>query len=198
MAERKRAGTRECRRRPGANGGGAQVKPKLFLLAVLGLIPALIASSPTPAPRYLSPSELALSPDGRWLYVVCERSDELLAVDTRTQQVAKRIAVGHVPRGLSVSADGKRIYVTSSWTDRVFVIDGQSFSVAKELPTGSEPISVVESRDVSALFVANRISNDISVIDLQTGKEQERLVAGRGASYIVTEPGSGRVYATHV
>ena len=174
------------------------MKLKLMLLALLGLIPALIASSPSPNPRYLSPGELALSPDGRWLYVVCERGDELLAVDTRTQLVVKRVAVGHIPRGLSVSADGKRIYVTSSWTDRVFVVDAASFSVIKELPTGSEPISAVESRDGSTLFVANRISNDISVIDLQSGKEQERLLAGRGASYIGADPDGKRLYATHV
>ena len=47
----------------------------LILLTVV-----LIAAAP-PAmeeARYLSPSELALSPDGRWLYVICEKSDELL------------------------------------------------------------------------------------------------------------------------
>lgn len=174
------------------------MKAKLILLAVLGLIPALIASSPGPNPRYLSPGDVTLSADGRWLYVVCERSDELLAVDTRTQQVMKRVAVGHMPRGLSVSADGKRIYVTSSWTDRVFEIDAASFSVVKELPTGSEPISAVEGRDRSTLFVANRVSNDISVINLQTGQEQERLVAGRGVSYIAADPVGKRLYATHV
>ncbi len=174
------------------------MRAKVILLVVLGLIPALIASSPSTIPRYLSPGELALSPDGRWLYVVCERSDELLAVDPQTRQVLKRVAVGHVPRGLTVSADGKRIYVTSSWTDRVFVIDAASLSVVKELPTGSEPIGVVESSDGSSLFVSNRVSNDISVIDLQTGKEMERLVAGRGSSYIASDPRSRRVYATHV
>lgn len=174
------------------------MKTKLILLAVLGLIPALIASSPSSNPRYLSPRELALSHDGRWLYVVCERSDELLALDTQTRQVIKRISVGHVPRGLSLSTNGKRIYVTSSWTDRVFVIDAASFSIVKELATGSEPISTVESSDGSTLFVANRVSNDVSVVDLQTGKEQERLLAGRGASYMSAGPGGKRVYATHV
>jgi YVTN family beta-propeller protein len=174
------------------------VKTKLVLLAVLGLIPALIASSPNPALRYLSPGELALSPDGRWLYIVCERSDELLAVDTGTQQIVKRVAVGHIPRGLTLSRDGKRIYVTSSWTDRIFVIDVTSFSVVSELTTGSEPISVLESSDGSTLLVTNRVSNDVSVIDLQTGKERERLVTGRGASYIAAQPGGKRVFATHV
>ncbi|HEU5401166.1 MAG TPA: cytochrome D1 domain-containing protein [Terriglobales bacterium] len=174
------------------------MKARLILLALLSLIPALIASSPPQAPRYLSPGELALSPDGRWLYIVCEKSDELLAIDIQTQKIRKRVTVGHVPRGLSVSADGKRIYVTSSWTDRVFVVDPESFSVVKELTTGSEPISVVESHDGLALFTANRLSNDVSVIDLQTGKEQERLVAGRGSSFVSAEPGSDRIYTTHV
>ncbi|MGE5113390.1 MAG: beta-propeller fold lactonase family protein [Acidobacteriaceae bacterium] len=174
------------------------MRAKLILLAVVSLIPVLIASSPDKDTRYLSPSEIAVSQDGRWLYVVCERSDELLVVDAHTQKVAKRVPIGHVPRGLSLSPDQKQIYVTSSWTDRIEVIDATSLTVVKELTTGFEPISVVADHSGSTLYVTNRISNDISVIDLATGKEQKRLLAGRGASNVAIEPGSNLVYATHV
>jgi len=148
--------------------------------------------------RYLSPSEMALSPDGRWLYVVCERSDQLLAIDTQTRTVAKRMAVGHVPRGLAVSADGRQVFVANSWSDNVSVIDAGTFQLVKNVATGFEPTSVMPDRQAKTLYVANRLSNDVSVIDLQSGQEIKRLAAGRGASYLALSPDGERIYCTHV
>lgn len=165
---------------------------------VLACILAAIAKPNHEEARYLSPGELAVSPDGRWLYVVCERSDELRVVDTKTGTVVKRIAVGHVPRGLAVSADGAQIYVANSWNDNVSVIDAKTLEVVKTVPAGSEPISVVADRKGTALYVANRLSNDVSVIDLASGKEEKRLAAGRGASYLALSPDGSRVYCTHI
>jgi YVTN family beta-propeller protein len=92
---------------------------QMMLLA--GLLGAL-AKSPED-PRYLSPSEMVVSPDGRHLYVICEKSDELLVVNTSTQKVENRVSVGHVPRGLTISSDGEHIYVANSWSDTVAVIN---------------------------------------------------------------------------
>jgi YVTN family beta-propeller protein len=174
------------------------VKIKLFFAAVLALLPVLIAGSNSSGDRYLSPGELALSPDGRWLYVVCERSDELRVIDTRSGKASGVVPVGHIPRGVSLSPSGQQIYVTNSWTDRVEVIDAVTLKVSRELTTGFEPISAVPDRTGSTLYVANRISNDISVLDLNTGQEIKRLPAGRGTSYLVRSPDGKRVYATHV
>ncbi|MFI5382152.1 MAG: beta-propeller fold lactonase family protein [Tepidisphaerales bacterium] len=148
--------------------------------------------------RYLSPSEMTLSPDGRWLYVICERSDQLLAIDTQTRTVIKRIAVGHVPRGLAVSADGRQVFVANSWNDNVSVIDAGTLEIVRTVATGFEPTSVVPDRQAKTLYVANRLSNDVSVIDLQSGQEIKRLAAGRGASYLALSPDGERIYCTHV
>ena len=175
------------------------MKRKLILAAiVLALVPVIIASYPSDDSRYLSPEDMAISHDGRWLYVVCESSDELRVVDTTTGKVAKTIPVGQVPRTVSLSADGKQIYVTNSWKDNVSVIDAASLEVTRQLPAGFEPIGAVADRSGSTLYVANRVSNDISVIDLKTGQEKERLLAGRGASFMTISGDGSRVYATHV
>ncbi len=152
------------------------------------LLLAVLASAATrPADlqlRFLSPGELAVSPDGHRLYVVCEKSDELRVVDTQTGRVLKTVPVGHIPRGLSVSANGKQIYVANSWTDTVSVIDAQKLQTIATLKTGFEPISAVADKKGEVLYVANRLSSDVSVVDLQTGAEIKRLAAGRGASYL--------------
>ena len=174
------------------------MKIRLIFIAVLALIPVLIASSNSNSDKYLSPGELALSPDGRSLYVVCERSDELRVVDIQSGKITGIVPVGHVPRGVSLSPDAQQLYVTSSWTDRVEVIDAPTLKVVRELATGFEPISAVPDRTGSTLYVANRVSNDMSVIDLKTGDEIKRLTAGRGTSYLAASADGKNVYATHV
>ncbi len=55
-------------------------------------------------------------------------------------------------------------------------------------PVGEEPSSVAVDRAGNRLFVANRISNDVAVLNAHTGKEERRLAAGRGASYLALSP----------
>lgn len=148
--------------------------------------------------RYLSPIEMALSPDGRLLYVVCESSDEVRVVNLQTGQVAARVPVGHVPRAIASSANGRMLYITNSWSDNVSVVDANALKVVQTLPAGFEPTGIVVDRSGETLYVANRLSNDISVIDLQSGQETRRLLAGRGASYLALSPDGKFIYCTHI
>ncbi len=168
------------------------------VLAFLIFAGAARAKPDSDEARYLSPREMVLSLDGRWLYVMCEASDEVRVVDIRNGSVVKTVSVGHVPRGIALSPDGKRLYVANSWDDTVSVIDAGSFKVTQTLTTGFEPNSVVIDRENKTLYVANRLSNDVSVIDLNSGQETKRLAAGRGASYLLLSSDGTRLYCTHV
>ena len=148
--------------------------------------------------RYLSPREMVLSLDGRWLYVMCEASDEVRVVDTHHGNVVKAVAVGHEPRGIVLSSDGTHLYVANSWDDTVSEIDTAKLKVTRTLPTGFEPNGVAVDREGKTLYVANRLSNDISVVNLADGQETKRLAAGRGASYLTLSPDGKLLYATHV
>ena len=141
---------------------------------------------------------MALSPDGRLLYVVCQESDEVRVVDAQTGRVSGSVAVGHVPRGIAVSSDGQRLYVTNAWSDTVSVIDTASLKVVQNLPTGFEPTGIVVDHSGETLYVANRLSGDVSVIDLKSGQETKRLLAGRGASYLAVSPDGKWIYCTHI
>lgn len=148
--------------------------------------------------KYLSPGAMVLSADGHSIYVVCEKSNELLVVDVKTGAVTKRVPVGTVPRGIALSPTGTEIFVTNSWDDTVAVIDARTLQVTRKLKTGFEPIDVVVDRTGQYLYTANRLSNDVSVIDLRTGEEYKRLTAGRGASYLTLSPDGKKLYCTHV
>ena len=157
-----------------------------------------VRASEAEAEDYASPIEVALSPDGARLYVLCQQMNEVRVLDAATNAVIKIIAVGAVPRGFSLSPDGVRLYVTNTWDDTLSVIDTRTLAVVETWPVGAEPSSVVEDRAGKRLYVANRISSDVAVLDAATGVEEKRLSAGRGASYLTISPDGSRIYATHV
>jgi len=169
-----------------------------LILVTTAATPLAKQSGPEAADRYLSPIEMALSPDGRLLYVVCQASDELRVVDIQSGKVVGAVPVGHVPRGIVLSPDGRQIYVTNSWSDTVSVIDVATLRTVRTLPTGFEPTGIVSDRSGETLYVANRLSSDISVIDVSTGQEIKRLLAGRGASYLALSADGKFVYSTHI
>jgi len=172
----------------------------IFAVALLAIAatPAARQSGGLPKERYLSPIEMALSPDGRLLYVVCQDSDEVRVVDTQSGKVIANVGVGRMPRGIAVSPDGFQLYVTNAWSDTVSVIDTAAMKVVQTLPTGFEPTGIVVDRGAETLYVANRLSGDVSVIDLKNGQETKRLLAGRGASYLAISPDGKFVYCTHI
>src|ERR1017187_10902621 len=181
----------------------------LWLMAkvasVLALVLLAIAAQPVEKQsgsltreRYLSPIQMALSPDGRLLFVVCQDSDEVRVVDVRSSKVISSVPVGHVPRGIALSPDNRQIYITNAWSDTVSGIDAATLKVVQRLPTGFEPTGIVVDRRGKTVYVANRLSGDISVIDLNTGQETKRLRAGRGASYLALSPDGKLIFATHI
>jgi YVTN family beta-propeller protein len=148
--------------------------------------------------RYPSPDDMALSADGKRLYVVCGGTDELLVVDRATKAVAGRIPVGRLPRGVTVSPDGSRIYVANSWSDNISEIDAASLRVIRTLPAGFEPTGVAVDGRGEYLYAANRLGGNVSVVDLKTASEDRRLVAGRGASWLTTSADGSRIFVTHI
>ena len=105
------------------------------------LIALALASAAAGAsgPRYPSPIELAVSPDGARLFVVCEGTDEVVVYDNRSHAIVRRIPVGRVPKDLALSPDARRLYVANSWSDTVSEIDTQSLEVIRSLPGGFDP-----------------------------------------------------------
>jgi len=170
----------------------------IVMLAAIAAKPAAKQSPAVPKERYLSPIEMTLSTDGRLLYVVCEGSDEVRILETRSGRLLGRIPVGRVPRGIASSPNGKFLYVTNAWSDDVSVIDALAGKVIQTLPAGFEPTGVLTDASGTSLYVANRLSGDVSVIDLNSGQETKRLLAGRGASYLALSADGKWIYCTHI
>jgi len=167
-------------------------------LAGIGCFALTLAQSATlPTPRYPSPDDLVISPDGARLYAVCSETNELAIIDLKGKSVIGRIPVGRVPRGIAISRDGARVYVANSWSDNVSEIDLAAGRVLRTLPAGFEPTGAALDNH-GFLYVANRLGNDVSVIDLKSGADIRRLQAGQGASWMTASGDGSRIFVTHI
>jgi len=137
----------------------------------------MVDCAPRPLPgeysgdtAYLSPSSLAVSPDGARLYVACTTGHSILFVDCRTQTVEKTVRFAHRIGGIAVSPDGACLYATCGESKGyVVVVDAVSGKTVHAIPVGHSPCAPVVSPDGSRLYVCNRFDNTVSIIDLREG-----------------------------
>jgi len=146
--------------------------------------------------KYYSPFNLAVSPDGNYLYVVAEEGNALLVVNTVRNRVIKEIEVGVHPHSVVLSRDGKTAYVSNQWSDNVSVIDLEKYVVTDTLGTGGGPAGLALSTDGNSLYSANSFSSDLSIIDLTSGAERKRLFTGNNPTGVEISPEGNTVMVT--
>jgi len=146
---------------------------------------------------YKSPIQMALSRDGRRLFVTCENSGEVLVVDTGLRRVVASVKTGTNPFGVALSPDERRLYVSNRWDDNVAVVNAGSMEVIGLIPVGDDPHALVTDETGRYLFVANMGTDDVSVIDTSDFKEIKRLEAGRSPFGLAYSPDHRFLYVSN-
>ena len=148
-------------------------------------------------PRYKTPLNMALSPDGREIYVACEASHTVIVVDVRTRLKVAEIKVGRHPTDVAFHPNGSLAYVSNRLDDTVSVVDVASREAIATLDVGDEPHGVLTDRSGKRLYVLNTSSDNISVIDTTTLKEIKRLAASRSPWSLSLSPDGSDLYVTN-
>ena len=87
------------------------------------------------------PFSVALSPDGKTLYVANAGSDDVSVIDLNTNQGLAHISVGSNPRGIAVSPDGSHVYVNNVLDGNLSVIDTDTLTVTNLVTVTNIPLS---------------------------------------------------------
>ncbi len=147
------------------------------------------------------PTGLALSPDGKKLYVALNVANQLAELEAATGKILREFNVGNLPYGV-VLANGK-IYVSywggrrvdaTSFTGKigstgtvrvdarhianegsVTIVDLTLGKVKKEIMVGLHPSAVAVSPDGRHMVVANDNSDSVTVIDTRTDEIVETI-----------------------
>jgi len=145
---------------------------------------------------YLNPFNLAVSNDGKRLYVVAQDADKLMVVDTDKNTVLNNIKVGIHPHSVILNKNSKIAYVSNQWSDNVSVIDLLTSRIVDTLQTGSGPAGLALSADEKFLYVVNTFGSNLSIIDLETKEEIKRLITGNNPTGTELSPNGKDLYVT--
>ena len=81
----------------------------------------------------IEPEGVAVSPDGRWVYITAEATHTVTVVDAQALSVVKHFLVGNRPRVVEFSNDGSRAYVSAEIGGTVSVIDPASGEILHKI-----------------------------------------------------------------
>ncbi|MEW6358467.1 MAG: beta-propeller fold lactonase family protein [Planctomycetota bacterium] len=154
-------------------------------MCVLALV---LASSLAAQPKYRSPYDLAMSPDGKTLYCSDRTAQCVVLFDTATGKVAGEIALTGAPSGLVLSPDGKTLYVAENGAGTVAVIDAAGKKVTARIPVARHPLGLALGPKTNRLYVCNTISDDVSVVDTTSNKEIKRIPVVREPMFAALTP----------
>lgn len=148
-------------------------------------------------PVYKNPLNLALTPDGRELWITCEASACVVVVDTASRKRLLEIPVGGQPHDVAFTPDGRRAFVSNRLDDNVSVIDVATHKAVGTFEVGDEPHGVLVEQSGRHVFVLNTSIDNISVIDVATLQEVKRLSASRSPWSLSESPDGSQIIVTH-
>jgi YVTN family beta-propeller protein len=116
------------------------------------------------------PEQLAVSRDGRWLFVANEDVAQTSVIDASDGRVIATVPVGAEPEGVDLRPDGQVVYVTSEADNEVSVIDAVSPKLITTIAVGPRPRSTGFLPDSSRAYVSGENNSTVTVIDARTHK----------------------------
>lgn len=148
--------------------------------------------------RYASPSGMAVSPDGKSIYVALDEMDEVVEADVATQSVKRRLKIEGAPFGVAIDAAGDRLYVTCRESDMVMAVDAREMRALERIAVGAGPVGIAYASTQAGerLVVANSVSDNISVLGAKPLREIARPKAGREPYAAAIDPAGGRAFVS--
>ena len=129
-------------------------------IAVFDLARNAVANSILLPDRMEQPTGLALSPDGKTLYVTSSRDGvapdgHVQVIDTASAKVTASLPAGHTPLAPVVSPDGLCLYVCERFGGQLLIYNLRDLKAEASLPVGREPVAAVLTPDGRSLFIAH-------------------------------------------
>jgi DNA-binding beta-propeller fold protein YncE len=150
-------------------------------------------------PHHDAPGGIAVSPDGKTLFIALDDRDEVAEADVASLTVARRAKVPGGPFGLALDAEGKRLFVACPHEDRVAVLDARDLKEQASIAVGVRPTDVAycQTPDGERLIVPNSGSDDVSVLSVSPLRELVRTAAGREPYAVAVSTDGRRVYVAN-
>ena len=116
------------------------------------------------------PAGIAVSRDGKKLFVAENLGDDLAVVDLESKRVEKRLRCDNYPYNVAAAPD-RKVFVSNWGSDTISVFTEDENGALKEnkkITVGRHPSALLLNRSGSRLFVASASTNEIAVVDTKS------------------------------
>lgn len=142
-----------------------------------------------------SPTWTTLSGDGRFVYVACNRGNEIVQVDIESWSVARRIPAEGAPYNLALTRDGSRLLATLKGSGHlaVWALDtGEQLAKIKSIQEVTHGVAVTSDSRFAFVTVEGIGGQPgiVEVIDLATYERVGTAETGKQAGGITLVPGA--------
>jgi YVTN family beta-propeller protein len=152
----------------------------------------------------VSPSYIALSPDGTMAYIVSMMDSRVFFLNTTSWHVAHVTTMASpasMPAAngsaIAVTPDGSLIYVGDYQGNVVRAVNASNYTVVANISVGYAPIGLSISPDGSQAYVANSGSGTVSIIDTSANVVVGTITGGNGTFDVRVSPDGSRLYASN-
>ena len=124
---------------------------------------------------YIAPHTLKLGPDGL-IYITCENSANVVAIDPKTNKVVDAIDSGSTNgHRLIISPDGQRLYTENEEDATVSVIDLPKRQLLGKIKTPRPLAGIAISADGGTVVAVDDAEPKLVLIDTQAGRVREEV-----------------------
>ena len=142
-----------------------------------------------------APEGIALSPDGRQLWVADRDGAAVRLFDTATLRQVAQAATGPTPIRVLVTPDGRHAITSNFGDGTLTVIDTRTRRVVRTIRVSGDAkaaqVTMLLARDPRRLFVAETGTDTVAEVDLPTGRVLRRLPAGDAGDGLGVSPVTG-------
>lgn len=138
------------------------------------------------------PEGIALSRDGRELWVGDLSKPVVRVIETRSMQVVAEVPVDPVAIRVAISPDGKTVVTSNVGAGTITEIDRATRKVRRTIKVSGEEaagqVTILYSADGSRLYVAETGRNVVAEVDTRTGEVLRRIPVGRNGDGLGIAP----------
>ena len=121
------------------------------------------------------PEQLAVSADGRLLFVANEDAGIASVIDVSDGRLLTTVEVGGEPEGVDLRPDGQVVYVTSEQDNQIAVIDARTHALITTFAAGPRPRSTGFLPDSSRAYISAENGASVIVVDARAHKVIETI-----------------------
>ena len=142
------------------------------------------------------PRGLALSPDGRILYVAASNSNTIEAWDPRSARLVRSYAAGSDPERFALAPDGQSLFIANEDVALFSRLDLSSGEIVWQAEVGPEPEGVAVSPDGKLVVGTAETSSTVHFLDAETGAALATAIVGSRPRDVLFVPTAKEIWVS--